>query len=77
MASRGFVDTSVAIHPEKKSISVSRIFQWYRSDFGGRDGIIDFLIRYLPDDRRREFVADSRDKLKVRFSSYDWRLNSV
>ena len=76
-ASRGFVDASVDIHPDKNAISVSRIFQWYRGDIGGRDGIIDFLIRYLPDDKRREFVVDSRDKLKVRFSAYDWRLNSV
>jgi hypothetical protein len=77
LATSGFIDTSVEIHSEKKEITLSRIFQWYAGDFGGRDGVIDFLIRYLPEDERRSFIIDSRSKLRLVYSDYDWRLNSA
>jgi hypothetical protein len=77
LATSGFIDNSVEIHPEKNEIVLSRIFQWYAGDFGGREGVIDFLIRYLPDDERRSFIVDSRSKLRLVYSNYDWHLNSA
>ena len=77
LATRGFVSSSTEIRQEKKQLLLSRIFQWYRNDFGGREGIIDFLIHYLPDDESRHFIIENRDKLRLRYSNYDWRLNSA
>ena len=77
LATSGFIDTSVEIHTEKNEITLSRIFQWYAGDFGGRDGIFDFLIRYLPEDERRSFIIDSRSELRLAYDDYDWRLNSA
>jgi hypothetical protein len=77
LATSGFIDSSVEIHPEKNEIALSRIFQWYAGDFGGRDGVIDFLIRYLPEDERRSFIIDSRSELRLVYDDYDWRLNSA
>ena len=48
----------------KKSIEISKIFEWYGSDFGD---VIQFFSKYLP-------TTLSSD-LKVEFKSYDWSLN--
>ena len=77
LAARGFVAASVEIRPEKSQLWMSRIMQWYRRDFGGREGILDYLERYLPDDERRTYVNENRATLELRTMKYDWRLNSA
>lgn len=77
LAARGFVAATVEIRPDKRELLLSRIFQWYARDFGGQDGVLDFLIRHLPNDERRAFVIETGDKLRFRYANYDWRLNSA
>jgi len=76
LAARAFLDVSVEIRPEKNQLWLSRIMQWYSRDFGGREGILDFVVRYLPDDERRAYVIDNRATIDLRHQKYDWRLNS-
>ena len=49
-----------------KRLFLSRIFEWYAVDFGGKDGIGSWVDRYLKGD-----VAG----FEVGFLDYDWRLN--
>jgi hypothetical protein len=78
LAARGFVDTTVEISPEKNQVHLSQIFRWYQKDFGGLEGVLDFLIQYLPEgDRRREFLLTAGDSLRFRYTPYDWALNST
>lgn len=46
---------------------LSRLFLYYRGDFGGRAGIYDFLERYG--------VVDPGERPTVRYREYDWTLN--
>jgi hypothetical protein len=55
---------------------VSRLFQWYRRDFGGRRGVADFLIHYLPEDERTEWLTE-RARPRFRYLPYHWSLNNV
>lgn len=48
-------------------VRLSKIFEWYAEDFGGEDGLIDYVNQY----RDQPVRADAR----VRFLDYDWRLN--
>lgn len=53
---------------------VNPVLDWYAADFGGRDGIVEFLLPYLaPEDARylREHAVD------LAFSPYDWTLNDT
>jgi hypothetical protein len=75
LATRGFVDASVELRPETNELWLSRILQWYGSDFGGREGVLDFLIRYLPDDERRNYLSQQRETLQLNYRKYDWQLN--
>jgi hypothetical protein len=57
-------------------VNLSKIFRWYEGDFGGKEGIIKFLIRHLPADHRREYITLNRSKLRLKYTPYDWRLNA-
>ncbi len=75
LATRGFINSTVEIDDEKIAVRLSKIFQWYRRDFGGRRGIVDFLIVNLPDDRRKKFLLENRNELHFIYTPYDWGLN--
>jgi len=77
IAARSFVDGTVDIEPGSGTVTLSKIFRWYESDFGGRDGVVEFLIRYLPDDERRRNLVSSAGVLALEHRSYDWTLNGM
>jgi hypothetical protein len=51
---------------EGKTITTSKIFSWFRGDFGGKKGIVQLLLKYN--------LVDSVDGYKVKFADYDWSL---
>ncbi len=76
MAAQNFINSSeVMIIPEENRILISQIFQWYRDDFGGRRGILDFIKKYILNDDKRKFLDESGNKLKIGYLFYDWSLN--
>ncbi|MDW7709260.1 MAG: hypothetical protein SCH98_02205 [Deferrisomatales bacterium] len=54
---------------------LSRIFEWYQADFGGRAGVLDFVRRHLLDPGKRAFLETEGDRLAVAYAAYDWGLN--
>lgn len=62
---------------DQRTARLSRIFDWYKSDFGGSDGaVLGFVLPYLPD-RIRADVEDDPAAWRVEYMSYDWALNSL
>lgn len=47
---------------------LSKIFEWYVEDWGGRDQMVDFIQKYRPD------LANWKP-LKIEYLEYDWALN--
>ena len=76
LAACNFVSSTVEIDPKKKLVYLSKIFQWYQGDFGGRPGILNFLITYLPDDQRKQFLLENLGSLHLAYFHYDWGLNA-
>lgn len=74
LALRAFVAADVAIDPVRNEIHLSRIFDWYREDFGGTDGVIQLLRQALPADERRAWLSQAR-QARLIYRPYDWRLN--
>lgn len=57
-----------------EELRVSKIFDWYRQDFGSAETAVrEFIARYRPQDR--EAIMDASRKLK--YLDYDWRLNRI
>ena len=56
------------------SLTLNRVLDWYGDDFGGRDGLLDFFARFVPEEDA-EFLR--RPGIEVRFFEYDWTLNDL
>jgi hypothetical protein len=63
-ATRSFLEQSSAYDRDADRVLVSRLFLYYRGDFGGRGGIYDFLERYG--------VIPEGERPRVRYADYDW-----
>ncbi len=77
LAARNFVDANVKLEPDKQLLVVSRIFQWFKVDFGGQGGIYTFLMDHLPVDGRRAWLTKYKDVITLRYEPYDWHLNTI
>jgi len=55
-------------------LELSKIFDWYGEDFGGREALPAFFEPYV-EPERRPLLRDP--EIDVDFFDYDWRLNDV
>ena len=58
----------------QKRIRVSRIFDWFSEDFGGREGVLSFILAYLPE-AEGAWLLGAGKTAKLSYFDYDWRLN--
>lgn len=63
----------VRVDRAANTITLSKIFDWFESDFDAQGGVIDFVRKHLP-------VADAnwlqgRKGLEIQYFDYDWALN--
>lgn len=60
---------------DRKTVHVSMIFRYYRSDFGGSDAAIGrYIAGFYPAGPKRELLLSGRFRLHQ--TPYDWTLNS-
>jgi hypothetical protein len=75
-ATKSFINSSeVVILPEQNKILLSQIFKWYAKDFGKKEDLFIFLIRYLNECKNAEYLAENIDTIKTEYLYYDWNLN--
>jgi hypothetical protein len=82
VAARTFIQHGgVEVDRAAGQVRLSRIFQWYAPDFGGRPfaigdkrPLLAFIATYLADETDRDYVR--RSKPAIRFQPYDWSLNN-
>jgi hypothetical protein len=75
LATRSFLGADVKLNPRRKILTISSIFRWYASDFGGREGVISFLLHHFPPDEHRDLLSEHRDRVRLNYKPYDWSLN--
>lgn len=63
LASQSFLEGETNLFPEKKEIHTSRLFLWYKADFGRRKGALRMLEKYLEQDFKG---------WKLVYKPYDW-----
>ena len=51
-----------------------RQFRWYPGDFGGEQGIIEFVAAFL-DEEYVVAIDRRRGRVKLRYAGFDWTLN--
>jgi hypothetical protein len=77
LAAASFVNSpQVRILPGENALSLSMIFKWYRSDFGGnKNGLIETVLQFLDEGELKEYLKQHRARIRISYQPYDWSLN--
>jgi len=77
LAAMSFINSpQVRILREEETMLISKIFKWYRADFGGsKEGLIDTIHSYLDEGENKSFLQQNRDRIRIQYQPYDWNLN--
>ncbi|WP_322797394.1 DUF547 domain-containing protein [Tepidiforma sp.] len=67
LAAHSYLDTTTSYDPATNTVTVTRLFLWFRGDFGGPAGIRRLLARY------EQIPPGSAPRLH--FAPYDWTLS--
>lgn len=60
-AARGFCNAETSVDPSTSTVTTSKIFMWYQSDFGeSQEECLRWIARYLSDEKRCVLVACAR-----------------
>lgn len=73
-AATQYIRRTVLVEGDGRVIAVPKLLQWYAADFGGKGGVLEFVLEHL-DDAVLERVERYMGRLKLRFAAFDWRLN--
>ena len=77
LAAASFINSpQVKILAGEKAIYLSMIFKWYRSDFEGRERLLDILLEFLDEGEKKEFLKQHRGSIRIKYQPYDWSLNA-
>ena len=75
-ACRSFVNGgAITASPGENRVRLSQIFRWYRRDFGGRQGVREFLLTHLDPGPARDALRGKGCRLQ--YEPYDWALNTA
>lgn len=77
LAAGNFINNETSFSPERNQISISKIFQWYQVDFGGKSGILQYIGSYIQDQKLKSLLTNSDHSVKIHFHAYDWGLNKI
>jgi Protein of unknown function, DUF547 len=66
LAEKSFIKNDAEYDEAGNTVSVSKIFSWFRGDFVGKKGIRKLLVKH------KMIPADK--KVKLKFKKYDWSL---
>jgi hypothetical protein len=66
LAEKAFIKNDAVYNAEQGIVEVSKIFSWFRGDFGGKKGIRRLL--------KKHNIIPADKKMKLKFKTYDWTL---
>lgn len=66
---KGFVNSERGVRVSGKTVHLSKIFDWYKEDFGGASGEISFINRHL----KQPIPANAQ----IQYDDYNWALNEA
>lgn len=73
---RFLADPARTVYDAKGSkLVVSKIFDWFKEDFGGDEGVVKFIRAHAP--AAQKGLLEKLGAKSVTFADYDWTLNDV
>lgn len=77
LAARNFIQGDLLVDKDRKTVSVSSIFRWYQVDFGGKGGIVDFLLNHIVEPGIQGWLKENKTAIQLNYHPYDWGLNQL
>lgn len=71
-STRSFLNNPTSYKFEGNAFYVSRIFKWFAEDFN--HDVLGFYLKYAETDLRQKLEAN-RNKINIKYMTYDWGLN--
>jgi hypothetical protein len=65
IAEKAFITSNTTVNDKEKTIYTSKIFSWFRGDFGGKSGIKKLLLKHN---------FPKAETYKLKFKDYSWNL---
>ncbi len=75
LASKLFINSSGGVELDKDNnvIHLSKIFKWYRKDFGGdKKSVLNFISRYHDEGT---YIKENASALRIAYLKYDWEIS--
>ncbi|MGH8707959.1 MAG: hypothetical protein ACREVD_07875, partial [Burkholderiales bacterium] len=67
----------VRLAPGGAALEVPKLFDWYAADFGGRRGVLEFILAHVQGDDMAAAAERHGLRLRLRYAEFDWTLNSA
>lgn len=76
MAATTFINgDDIKIDSSKSRMKISKIFKWYKKDFGNDKDLALFLSKYRNNPEDKKFLEEKAGKISIAYFDYDWGLN--
>ena len=70
----------VVVHKGSKVVEMSKIFKWYKQDFGPPEVLFPWIVQHLTGTHKQDLqhLLDTVGPtgIKVKYRHYDWSINS-
>ncbi len=67
----------VSYNATEKKVALSPILKWYGEDFGGTNGVLDFLLSRVKSPKTTAGLQAAREgQQEIVYNKYDWSLNT-
>ncbi len=87
LATQNFLEENVEVDTHDSVIRLSKLLQWYSEDFGtgtwvklglgDKSPLLQTIMPYITDDKKRTVINDASKSTKIHFKSYNWALNTI
>jgi hypothetical protein len=76
-AACAYLAAQVRAAADGASLMVPKLFDWYGVDFGGKRGVLEFVLSHTQDDAVAAAAERHGERLRLRYADFDWRLNAA
>ena len=70
----------VTVHRDAMVVEMSKIFKWYKQDFGPAEELMPWLVQHLTGPAKQDLqhllATVGPSGIKVKYRDYDWSINS-
>ena len=72
-----YLAAHVHLAADGAALVVPKLFDWYAADFGGKRGVLEFVLARMPGDDVAAAAERHGFRLRLRYAEFDWTLNAL